>query len=198
MSIAMNQTDIVRWLSTPEAYDERPSQVDRLETHISWVFLTDRFVYKLKKPVQFDFIDFGTLERRRQACQDEVRLNRRMAPDVYRGVLPVCRQPNGTLQLGGALLQGATREGTGEVVDWVVQMERLPAEQMLDELIRKGQLQTAAVERLATFLADFYAAAPALPVAPEAYREHTCQRVRANRKMLWPGPSESIWPGCAA
>ena len=115
MSIAMSQTDIVNWLSTPEAYGERPSQVDRLETHISWVFLTDRFVYKLKKPVHFDFIDFGTLDRRRQACQDEVRLNRRMAPDVYRGVLPICRQPSGTLQLGGTLLEGAALEAPAKL-----------------------------------------------------------------------------------
>jgi hypothetical protein len=73
-------------LRRPEAYPApRPSQVAQVTTHISWVFLTDRDVWKLKRPVDYGFVNYTTLERRRRCCEDEVRLNRRLAPDVYLG-----------------------------------------------------------------------------------------------------------------
>ena len=90
---------LVEWLSTPAAYSDGTQAVRLVETHISWVFLTDRFAYKLKKPVKFDFLDFSTLERRRQACNDEVRLNRRMAPHVYLGLVPVRQDSQGQFRL---------------------------------------------------------------------------------------------------
>ena len=74
-------------LARPETYPEPTRAVQLIETHISWVFLTDRFVYKLKKPVRFEFADFSTLTARRNACCDELRLNRRLAPDVYLDVV---------------------------------------------------------------------------------------------------------------
>jgi aminoglycoside phosphotransferase family enzyme len=77
---------LVDWLSRPEAYPEHPASVRRVETHISCVFLTERFAYKLKKPVRFDFLDFSTVELRRRACEEEIRLNRRLAPEVYLGL----------------------------------------------------------------------------------------------------------------
>src|SRR5262245_40912364 len=87
------------WLSTPAAYSERPAAVRRVETHISCVFLTDRFAYKLKKPVQFDFLDFSTSQLRRHACEEEIRLNRRLAPDVYLGLVAARRDANGNFFL---------------------------------------------------------------------------------------------------
>ena len=84
-------------LRRPEAYpDPRPSAVTLVTTHISWVFLTDREVWKLKRPVDYGFVDYTTVERRRQFCEDEVRLNRRLAPDVYLGVVPVRLGPRAT------------------------------------------------------------------------------------------------------
>ena len=74
---AMTSYDLVDFLNQPAAYTERPKRVEQIETHISWVFLTDRFAYKLKKPVRYDFLDFRTAEQRRAACEEEVRLNRR-------------------------------------------------------------------------------------------------------------------------
>src|SRR5690242_6386053 len=83
--------DLVAWLSQPATYPDGATRVELRETHISWVFLTDRQAYKLKKPVRFEFLDFSTLELRREACEAEVRLNRRLALDVYLGVLPIVR-----------------------------------------------------------------------------------------------------------
>ncbi len=121
----MPPAELVEMLSDPRSYAERPSQVTVCETHISWVFLTDRHAYKLKKPVRFDFLDYGTVEARRRACDDEVRLNRRLARDVYLGVEPVTSDTAGKPRLGGR----------GAAIDWVVKMRRLRADRMLDQMI---------------------------------------------------------------
>jgi aminoglycoside phosphotransferase family enzyme len=80
---------VVAFLRRRDAYSETTGSVELIETHISWIFLTDEFAYKLKKPVRFDFLDFSTAELRREACENEVKLNRRLAPGVYLGVVPV-------------------------------------------------------------------------------------------------------------
>jgi aminoglycoside phosphotransferase family enzyme/predicted kinase len=121
-----------------------------------------------------EFLDFSTLERREAACRDELRLNSRLAPDDYLAVLPIACESSGALRLGG----------TGYVVDWVVQMRRLPGDRMLDRLIQEGKFATSDVERLAEFLAAFYAAATPLDVQPETYVARVEQHVRANRHGL--------------
>src|SRR6187549_138348 len=103
---------------------------DLVETHISQVFLRPGTVWKVKKPVNLGFLDFSTLEQRRVACEAEVRLNSRLAPGVYRGVVPVTRTPDGHHHLGDA----------GEVVDWAVEMLRLPEDRRADVLLREGRL----------------------------------------------------------
>lgn len=118
----------VRFLSDPAGYDDEPRRVEARETHMSWVFLTDTRVYKLKKPVRLSFLDFGTIARRRFFCEEELRLNRRLAARTYRQVVPLRRDKSGRLSLSGA----------GTTVDWLVEMERLPAADMLDECIRSG------------------------------------------------------------
>src|SRR3982751_325923 len=112
--------------------------VEVQQTHISVVFLTERFAYKLKKPVNLGFLDFSTPEKRRHYCDEEVRLNRRLAPHVYLGVVPV------TLAGGEARF-----EGDGEVIDWAVKMLRLPAEATLERRLERGELGEAAVVALA-------------------------------------------------
>jgi aminoglycoside phosphotransferase family enzyme len=104
--------DLKALLAHPEAYPEPTSRVESIETHISVVFLTDQHAYKLKKPVCYDFLDFSTLEKREAACREELRLNRRLAHDVYLDVVPVVRRSDGRIAVGG----------TGETVDWVVKM----------------------------------------------------------------------------
>ena len=91
----------VAFLSKPEAYAIRSARVERKETHMSWVFLTDRHVWKLKKPVRYDYLDFSTVEARKTDCELEVKLNRRLAPDVYLSVVPLVSDLHGRMQLGG-------------------------------------------------------------------------------------------------
>ncbi|MGB3777731.1 MAG: hypothetical protein WA960_05190 [Tunicatimonas sp.] len=116
----------VYFLSQSTPYPKPTKQVVTKETHMSWVFLTDRHVYKLKKPVKYDFLDYSTLSARRFYCKEEVRLNRRLAEPVYLGTVPLTVNGSAWLQLGGK----------GTVIDWLVKMQRLPNENMLDEAIR--------------------------------------------------------------
>lgn len=162
------------YLREPSAYsgESRPPQA--IETHMSWVFLTDTLVYKLKKPVRFDFLDFSTLEARRQNCENELRLNRRLAPDIYIGVVPLTRLADGQLQLGG----------DGPVVDWLVKMHRLPAERMLDAAIRDGTVHPDDVRRLGDVLSRFYQQAEKIAVSPEDYCRRIEQAVHDNETHL--------------
>jgi aminoglycoside phosphotransferase family enzyme len=156
-------------LSRPSTYaQDRPTQVEARQTHMAWVFLTDRYVFKLKKPVRYPFLDFSTIALRRHDCEAEVRLNRRLAPDVYLGIEPL------TLAVGQELRLGPH----GEVVDWLVAMRRLPAELMLDQLLRGDGAEATLVERLGRRLAAFYATARPAALSPETYlmRLHTMLR----------------------
>lgn len=118
------------------------------ETHISWVFLIGAAAYKVKKPVSFGFLDFSTLEQRRLACEAEVRLNARLAPDVYEGVVPIVRSEGGRHQVGGA----------GFVVDYAVRMRRLSDDIRADSRLRRNDLEVADVDRIAKKVARFHEA----------------------------------------
>lgn len=120
-----------------------------IETHISWVLLGATDVWKLKKPVDFGFLDFRTLPRRRAACEAEVELNRRLAPDVYLGVVPVVRDASGRHRLGGS----------EPVVDYAVHMRRLPDRDRADVRLTDGRLDVAAIDAIAQRLAEFHAGA---------------------------------------
>jgi len=148
--------DKVEFLSRPETYGLAAGAVTRRETHMSWVFLAGERVYKLKKPVRFPYLDFSTIERRAAACRAELKLNRRLAPDVYLDVVPLT-QDTGRLALGG----------TGAPIDWLVMMKRLDERFMLDRMLEEGRVTFAGLDRLCTTLARFYrAAAPTfLPAA---------------------------------
>ncbi len=150
---------IVEFLSCPDSYADRPARVDCIETHISWVFLTDRYAYKLKKPVSFDFLDFTTLALREAACREEVRLNRRLATDVYLDVLPVTKDGGGRLKLGG----------NGTPIDWVVKMRRLPADRALDRLIEAHALTENETSGLAAKLTEFYQQLPPTTIRVDDY-----------------------------
>lgn len=124
------------------------------ETHISLVFMDRDAVWKVKKPVDFGFLNFTTLERRRAACEAEVQLNRRLASDVYRGVVPVWRGSDGRHHLG-------PEQPGDELVEWAVSMRRLSDEARADQLLRSGRLSSEHVRQLAEHLARFHAAAHA-------------------------------------
>lgn len=153
----------VSFLQQPAAYPESPEHVKTIETHLAWVFLTDRHAYKMKKPMCYEDLDLGKPEQRQWVCKEEVRLNRRLAGEVYRGVVPLVLDPQGDLRLGGA----------GDAVDWLVKMERLPADRMLDAMIRQHTVQMDDVEQAARRLATFYDMAEPVSIDPAAY----CARI---------------------
>jgi uncharacterized protein len=137
-------------LSAPAAYPYPVGVVEVRQTHISAVFLAGPHAYKVKKPVNPGFLDFRTLAQRRHFCEEEVRLNRRLAPQVYLGVVPVARTPD-----------GVQVEGEGEVIEWAVKMERPPDEATLQERLRRGQVGVELVEALARRVASFHRGAEA-------------------------------------
>lgn len=165
---------LVEWLATREAYEPIPDKVQRIETHISQVFLAGTLVYKLKKPVKFDFLDFSTLAAREHACREEARLNSRLAPGIYLGVIPVTTDAQGQFTLGGK----------GQVIDWLVQMRRLPLERTMISLHRHGLLKPHHLEELAHVLVRFYAGQVPLAVDEAEYRSSYETRVHANREEL--------------
>jgi len=144
----MQTAELIHALSRPEAY---PFPVDRVEvcqTHLSLVFLAGPLAYKIMKPVVLPFVEFDTLEKRRAVCDNEVRLNRRLAPEVYRGVVPVNQTP-----------AEVRIEADGPVLEWAVKMERLPGEATLERLLLRGELTPELLRTLAGKLAAFHAAA---------------------------------------
>lgn len=141
---------LVEALSDPRFYPHRPERVERRQTHISWVFLAGDVVYKLKKPVRFAFVDYSTLERRREFCRAEVELNRRLAPSVYRGIAAVVSRGRERILCEGDPV-------TGEVEDYLVVMRRLRDEDMLDRRLAAGTAGTDVLERIAAKLAEFHA-----------------------------------------
>ena len=133
-----------RLLKDPTIYRDGTFQVEVLETHMSWVFLSRTLALKLKKPIQFEFVDFSSTAARRAACLEELRLNRHWSQGVYLDVLPVVQQRGGQLALGRP----------GVPVDWVVKMRRLPDVCRLDKLIHQSRLTTSEEQALADFLIE--------------------------------------------
>jgi aminoglycoside phosphotransferase family enzyme/predicted kinase len=165
----ISQADIVLALLDPAFYPHRPARVEHVQTHISHVFLAGPYVYKLKKAVRFPFLDFSTPELRHHFCDEEVRLNRRLSPSVYLGVLPITHEADGRLGL----------EASGEVIDHVVWMRRLPAERILANLVQGGGASLDMMDTLARRLAAFHQGAPAGPqVAAHADPERLAARWR--------------------
>ena len=146
--------DLMTGLSQPAAYPHRVDSVDVRQTHISAVFLAGDQVFKVKKPVRLPFLDFSTLERRKFFCDEEVRLNRRLAPDVYRGVVPIHATPAG-LRIG----TDAGEDIAGPVVEWAVRMNRLPDDAMFAARMERDLLTHGQVETLAQRVAEFHRAA---------------------------------------
>jgi aminoglycoside phosphotransferase family enzyme len=161
-------------LRLPQTYPDSPERIELVETHMSWVFLTDRHAFKLKKPVQYDYLDFSTLAARKSSCEEEVRLNQRLAPGMYLGAVPLAVDRQGKVRIGG---QGA-------ILDWLVKMRRLPAERMLDYRIRHHLLQPAELRAAAEWLANFYRDCTAEEISGGEYRERYLTDVRANYKAL--------------
>lgn len=148
----MDLPQIIKALSNPGAYTDPHGQVEVRHTHISAVFMVGPHVYKVKKPVALGFLDFSTLAKRRHFCEEEVRLNRRLAPDVYLGVVPVTRDD-----------KEVRVEGNGEVIEWAVKMRRLPDEAALQSRLPRGEVGVQVMRALARKIASFHAQAASGP-----------------------------------
>jgi aminoglycoside phosphotransferase family enzyme/predicted kinase len=145
--VTEDQTPVIEFLSAPSTHNG--ARVERIDTHISVVFLAGSRAWKLKRAVQFDYIDASTLDRRKTFCEMEVRLNRRTAASLYRGVVAVTREPDGSLALGGS----------GTAVDWLVEMNRFDQDALFDRLAESERLDLAMMAPLATAVARFHLAA---------------------------------------
>jgi aminoglycoside phosphotransferase family enzyme/shikimate kinase len=142
----MADQELIEQLRRPEVYPHAVEKVELLSTHISWLLFAGEFVYKLKQPVKLEFLDYRSLESRRHFCEEEVRLNRRLARETYLGVVPIARVRDGSLRV----------EGSGETVEWAVKMVRLPAERMLDALLDSGRFGREQLDPLARLLERFH------------------------------------------
>jgi len=131
----------------PEAYDEEPGRIELVQTHISFVFLTRNFVYKVKKAVDFGFLDFTTLEKRRFFCEKELELNRRLCGDMYLEVVPINR--SSVIRI----------KGEGETVEYAVKMRRMPQERMMNKLLEENKVDSKLIDRIAKTIADFHSKA---------------------------------------
>ncbi len=142
--------DLLQALQQPSCYLHPPEQVEMIQTHISAVFLVGEEVYKLKKPVRFPFVDYSTLALRHHYCQEEVRLNRRLAPTTYLGVMPV-------LHIGDDYrIRDAAQWPEATIIDYLVKMRRLPAERTLQALLATGGIGADELRNLANRLAQFH------------------------------------------
>lgn len=164
----------LRFLRQPAAYECGNDEVVVEETHMSWVFLVGKRAYKLKKPVCYSYLDFSTVEARARDCREEVRLNRRLAPDVYLGVVPLTVASGGGLSIGG----------NGVPVDWLVVMRRLPRERMLDRALSGGHVDREEVIAVADALCDFYRGATRADISPEEYVAQFRREQEKNREVL--------------
>jgi hypothetical protein len=141
------QKQVVEALMKPEAYDEQPGRIELTQTHISFVFLTRNFVYKVKKAVNLGFLDFTTLEKRRFFCERELELNKRLCEGMYLEVVPINR--SNVIKIGGE----------GQTVEYAVKMKRMPQEKMMNKLLEENKVDNELIDRIAKTLAEFHSKA---------------------------------------
>jgi len=141
------QKQVLEALMKPEAYDEESGQIELTQTHISFVFLTRNFVYKVKKAVDLGFLDFTTLEKRRFFCEKELELNRRLCGDMYLEVVPINRSK--VIKI----------KGEGETVEYAVKMKRMPQERMMSQLLEENKVDNTLIDRIAKIVSEFHSKA---------------------------------------
>jgi len=165
---------LIAALMNPDLYDHPVEKCQLIETHISWVILTGTYAYKIKKPVNLGFLDFSSLEKRGFYCEEELRLNRRLAPDIYLAVVPI----TGTHEQ-------PFWAGEGEPIEFAVQMVQFPQEAQLDRMLARGELEPQHIDAIARMVADFHQRI-ALAGADSAYGdpEHVRKPVEDNFKQI--------------
>jgi aminoglycoside phosphotransferase family enzyme len=141
------QKQVVEALMKPEAYDEETGRIELTQTHISFVFLTRNFVYKVKKAVDLGFLDFTTLEKRRFFCEKELELNRRLCGDMYLEVVPINRSNVFKVK------------GKGRTVEYAVKMKRMPQEKIMTNLLEENKVDSKLIDEIAKIIAEFHSKA---------------------------------------
>ncbi|MGD0643550.1 MAG: hypothetical protein ABSA75_01445 [Candidatus Bathyarchaeia archaeon] len=142
-----DQKQVTEALLNPEAYPEDPGKIELIQTHISFVFLTKSFVYKVKKAVNFGFLDFSTLEKRRFFCEKELELNRRLCPDMYIEVAPINKSDIIKIK------------GSGETVEFALKMKRLPQEKIMTVLLKENKVNNKTIDEIAKIISRFHSQA---------------------------------------
>ena len=137
---------LIAFLQLASSYPHRPREVRSIQTHISWVFIASPFVFKVKKPVNLGFLDFSTLEKRHHFCRRELELNRRLCPEVYLAVMPIYESDAGF----------SFDDANGEIAEYAVKMRELPHGWFLSELLAKGAVGEAEINRVISRLHQFY------------------------------------------
>ncbi len=140
--------EISRDLLNPNAYPETTKSIEPLQTHISFIFICDDYVYKVKKAVNFGFLDFSTLDKRLYYCQQEIELNKRLSPDIYLGVLPITDE-------GDRLVI----DGKGDIVEYAVKMKKIPMDRLMKKLLSEGKVTPEILDKVAHKIAKFHAEA---------------------------------------
>jgi len=167
---------LIEALSRPEAYPHPTGTIEVVETHISWIFLTESLVYKVKKPLDLGFLDFSTLEKRLHCCNEELRLNQRLCREIYLSVVPIVRSANTFLV-----------DARGEIVDYAVKMVRFERKMELDRMLAKKQLNEEHIDQLSTMIAQFHASLPAAPAESGfGHPEHLIKPILHNFTSMEP------------
>ena len=149
---------LIRELKRPGAFPENGGEPKLVQTHVSWVFITERYAYKLKKPMNFGFLDFSTLEKRKLYCHREIELNSRLAPDIYIGVYPVTEH-NGKMRITDRKLVDTAESDVVEkedVVEYCVKMKRIPDSVLMRSVFDNGRLGVKEIRSIARTIAEFH------------------------------------------
>jgi len=145
------QNEVVVALLTLDAYPQDAGKIELIQTHISFVFLTKNYVYKVKKAVNFGFLDFSTLDKRRTYCEKELELNRRLCPEIYLEVVPITKSNNIKIN------------GNGETIEYALKMKRLPQERIMTVLLKENSVDKKTIDEIARIVAEFHSKAETSP-----------------------------------
>ncbi|MEX2353344.1 MAG: hypothetical protein WD709_04080 [Gammaproteobacteria bacterium] len=170
----------IEYLRQTSTYPDSTTTIETVETHMSWVFLTDQYAYKLKKPVHLAFLDFTTLEARHLSANKELKLNQALAPGVYIEVLPLLADRDKRFHLGTV----SDTQNENRIVDWLLKMKRLPRHLMLDQTLGMDHSFRERLYQAIKILTEFYRLTAHIRITPAEYREHLRIKVEKNHEIL--------------
>ncbi len=182
----MNEKELIEAMKDPESYPHSTGNIEVKETHISWVFLTGHFAYKVKKPLKFGgILDYSTLSYRRAMCEKELVINRRLNEDMYLEVVDIVKGEDGKLHVG---------YGAGEVVEHAVKMKQMNQRNLLSEIIKRGEITDTTIKRIAQFMFDFFNSSRVPPGFATRYADLTKNHLNATFDTLTDlGKDVEIW-----